>query len=89
MWRNGAATVDQIKFVNKFKTEGYKFDLPGEHQHGRSLSKGAAGDFITRVRHGGKGMWEKSVKKGRAVERELARVEKVRQAESVEIGAIA
>jgi ATP-dependent helicase IRC3 len=89
MWRNGAATVEQIKFVNKFKAEGYQYDLPGQHHHGRSLSKGAAGDFITRVRHGGKGIWEKTKKEGKRAEREMERIEKVRRAESVEVGAIA
>lgn len=89
MWRNGAATVDQIKFVNKFKPEGLKYDLPGEHRTGRSLTKGAAGDFITRVRHGGKAIWEKSKQKGKRVEREMERMEKVRRAESVSVGAIA
>lgn len=89
MWRNGAATVDQIKFVNKFKTEGYKYDLPGEHRTGRSLTKGAAGDFITRVRHGGKAIWEKSRQRGKREEREMNRLEKVRRAESVGVGAIA
>ena len=89
MWRNGAATTEQIKFVNKFKPEGYKYDLPGENRTGRSLTKGAAGDFITRVRHGGKGIWEKSRQKGKRVEREIEKLEKVRQAEFVGVGAIA
>jgi ATP-dependent helicase IRC3 len=88
MWRNGAATAEQIRFVNKFKAEGFKYDLPGEHRTGRSLTKGAAGDFITRVRHGGKGIWEKSRQKGKRVERELEKLEKVRRAESVSVGAI-
>ena len=89
MWRNGAATVDQIKFVNKFKADGSKYDLPGEHRTGRSLTKGAAGDFITRIRHGGKAIWEKSRQKGKREEREMNKLEKVRRAESVGVGAIA
>jgi ATP-dependent helicase IRC3 len=89
MWRNGAATVDQIKFVNKFKPEDSKYDLPGEHRTGRSLTKGAAGDFITRIRHGGKSIWEKTKQKGKRVEREMQRIEKVRRAENVSVGAIA
>jgi ATP-dependent helicase IRC3 len=89
MWRNGAATVEQIKFVNKFKPEGYKYDLPGEHRTGRSLTKGAAGDFITRVRHGGKAIFEKTKAKGRKMVREMERLEKLRQAETVQVGAIA
>lgn len=89
MWRNGAATTEQIKFVNKFKSDGHKYDLPGEHRTGRSLTKGAAGDFITRVRHGGKGLYEKSKKKQMKVEKEMEKIEKVRRAETVEVGAIA
>ena len=89
MWRNGAATVEQIKFVNKFKSDGYKYDLPGENHYGRSLSKGAAGDFITRVRHGGKRIWEKSRQQGKKLEREMDKVERLRRAESVGVGAIA
>jgi len=89
MWRNGAATVEQIKFVNKFKPDGYKYDLPGEHRTGRSLSKGAAGDFITRVRHGGKAIWEKTKQRERKMEKEMEKLEKVRRAETVEVGAIA
>lgn len=89
MWRNGAATVEQIKFVNKFKADGYKYDLPGEHRTGRSLTKGAAGDFITRVRHGGKAIWEKSRQRGKKEEREMNKLEKVRRAEIVGVGAIA
>jgi len=89
MWRNGAATVEQIKFVNKFKAEGYKYDLPGVHRTGRSLTKGAAGDFITRVRHGGKAIFEKSKLREKRVEREMEKLNRVRRAETVEIGAIA
>ena len=89
MWRNGAATIDQIRFVNKFKADGCKYDLPGEHRTGRSLTKGAAGDFITRVRHGGKAIWEKSRQRGRRVEKEMERLERVGRAESVRVGAIA
>ena len=89
MWRNGAATIEQIRFVNKFKPEGYKFDIPGEHRTGRSLTKGAAGDFITRVRHGGKAIWEKLRQRGKRVEKEMKKLEKVRRAESVGVGAIA
>jgi ATP-dependent helicase IRC3 len=90
MWRNGAATVDQIKFVNKFKSDGYnQYDLPGEHRTGKSLTKGAAGDFITRVRHGGKGIYEKSKKRVLKAEKEMEKVEKVRRAETVAVGAIA
>ena len=88
MWRNGAATVEQIKFVNKFKPEGYKYDLPGEHRTGRSLTKGAAGDFITRVRHGGKAIFEKTKAKGKKMVREMEKLEKLRQAETVQVGAI-
>lgn len=89
MWRNGAATAEQIKFVNKFKTEGYKYDLPGEHRTGRSLTKGAAGDFITRIRHGGKGIWERSKQREKKFEREMEKLERVRRSETVEVGAIA
>ena len=88
MWRNGAATAEQIKFVNKFKPEGLKYALPGEGRTGRSLTKGAAGDFITRIRHGGKAIWEKGRQKIRKLEKEMERVEKARQAERVRVGAI-
>jgi ATP-dependent helicase IRC3 len=89
MWRNGAATAEQIKFVNKFKAEGYKYDLPGERRTGRSLTKGVAGDFITRIRHGGKGIWERSKQRERKFEREMEKLERVRRSETVEVGAIA
>ena len=89
MWRNGAATVEQIKFVNKFKADGYKYDLPGEHRTGRSLSKGAAADFITRVRHGGKALFEKTKAREKKAEREMEKLNKIRQAETVSVGAIA
>jgi ATP-dependent helicase IRC3 len=89
MWRNGAATAEQIKFVNKFKPDGLKYDLPGERKTGRSLTKGAAGDFITRIRHGGKGMWEKGRQRMRKIETATEKSEKIRQAETVKVGAIA
>jgi ATP-dependent helicase IRC3 len=89
MWRNGAATAEQIKFVNKFRSDGYEYDFPGEHKTGRSLTKGAAGDFITRVRHGGKGIFETAKKRGLKAEKEMEKVEKVRRAETVAVGAIA
>ena len=89
LWRNGAATTEQIKFVNKFKAGEYKYDLPGEHRTGRSLTKGAAGDYITRVRHGGKRIWERSKQREKRAGKEMERLTKISQAETVSVGAIA
>jgi hypothetical protein len=52
-WRNGTATVEQVKFVNKYRVMRDKYDLPDERQTGKRLTKGAAADFITWVRNGG------------------------------------
>jgi ATP-dependent helicase IRC3 len=89
MWRNGAATAEQIKFVNKFKSEDQQYDSPGSRRRGRSLTKGAAGDFITRIRHGGKGIWEKTKARLEKAEKEAQRYERIKRAESVGVGAIA
>jgi ATP-dependent helicase IRC3 len=88
LWRYGAASEQQIKFVNKFVPPQNRYDEPGEHVTGKKLTKGAAGEFITRVRHGGKAMWAKSRQKNLRLERDIERLNRVREAESVYVGAL-
>jgi ATP-dependent helicase IRC3 len=88
LWRYGAASEQQIKFVNKFVPTENKYDEPGEHVRGRKLTKGAAGEFITRVRHGGKAMWAKSRKENLKLEKDLERINRVREAENVYVGTL-
>ncbi|KAA8906630.1 P-loop containing nucleoside triphosphate hydrolase protein [Sphaerosporella brunnea] len=77
-WRKGPASEGQRALLEKVK--GLK---PAD-----TLTKGHAGDMITRMRHGGMGRFEQLQKERRAHEREMERAEKARLREHVAVGAV-
>lgn len=71
-WRRGPASKAQVKFLNKFR--------PIEDQlRPEDLTKGKAGDMITRLKHGVKGRYEKASGKQRAETRMKERAEILQQ----------
>lgn len=71
-WRRGRASQAQVDFLNKFR--------PREDQlKPEDLSKGKAGDMITRLKHGVKGRYAKASVKERTEQRMKARAETIQQ----------
>jgi len=77
-WRSSPASEGQIKFLEKLKL-GRPLD---------KLTKGKAGDIITRWKHGGLARWHALEKERRRVAKENERDEKHRTRGSVEVGAL-
>lgn len=77
-WRSAPATEGQLKILSKMKLEK---SLDG-------ITKGKAGDMITRMKHGGMARWNMIEKERRRVERENERDEKLRARGRVEVGAL-
>ncbi|KAF2744408.1 P-loop containing nucleoside triphosphate hydrolase protein [Sporormia fimetaria CBS 119925] len=78
-WRRRPASEAQVEFLNKFRGEEEKLST-------KDLSKGKAGDMITRIKHGAKGRYVKASVKKRVEERLKGREERVRQREVVKVG---
>ena len=77
-WRNSPATEGQIKILEKMKL-GKPLD---------GITKGKAGDMITRMKHGGLSRWSAIEKERRRTEKENERDEKLRARNSVKVGAL-
>lgn len=67
-WRKSHASQAQVDFLNKFRPK--EDQLKPKH-----LTKGKAGDMITRIRHGVKGRYEKANVKKRSEKRVRERAE--------------
>ncbi|KAF2639638.1 P-loop containing nucleoside triphosphate hydrolase protein [Massarina eburnea CBS 473.64] len=61
-WRRNRASQEQIDFLNKFRPEE-------DHLKPGDVTKGKAGDMITRLKHGAKGRYQKAQAKQRGVDR--------------------
>ncbi|KAF2024102.1 DEAD/DEAH box helicase-like protein [Setomelanomma holmii] len=71
-WRRSHASQAQVDFLNKFR--------PAEdHLKPEDLTKGKAGDMITRLKHGAKGRYEKATVRHRGEQRMKQRAESLRQ----------
>jgi ATP-dependent helicase IRC3 len=71
-WRRSRASQAQIDFLNKFR--------PQEDQlKPEDLSKGKAGDMITRIKHGVKGRYNKATSKHKGEKRLKQRADTLRQ----------
>ncbi|KAH8723702.1 P-loop containing nucleoside triphosphate hydrolase protein [Phaeosphaeriaceae sp. PMI808] len=71
-WRRSRASQAQLDFLNKFR--------PKEDQlKPEDLSKGKAGDMITRLKHGAKGRYNKAAAKQKSEQRMTQRAENMRQ----------
>jgi ATP-dependent helicase IRC3 len=71
-WRRGRASQAQIDFINKFRPQE-------DHLKPEDLTKGKAGDMITRIKHGVKGRYAKASVKERSEQRMKARAETIQQ----------
>ncbi|KAH9880221.1 hypothetical protein IAQ61_000510 [Plenodomus lingam] len=71
-WRRGPASQAQVDFLNKFRPKEDALK-PSD------LSKGKAGDMITRIKHGVKGRFDKASTKQRVAKRTKERAESLHQ----------
>ncbi|KAI4621919.1 hypothetical protein J4E80_004293 [Alternaria sp. BMP 0032] len=71
-WRKGRASQAQVDFLNKFRPK--EDALKPE-----DVSKGKAGDMITRLKHGMKSRYDKAGVKERTEQRKKARAETIEQ----------
>ena len=81
-WRRGPASQGQVDFLNKLR--------PSNDQLGpEGITKGKAGDMITKIRHGARGRFEKIEATKKRHQRERSRAEyedSLRRREDVRVG---
>ena len=80
-WRRARASEAQVKFLNTLR--------PKEDQlRPEDLTKGKAGDMITRIKHGARGRFDKAIAKKKTVDRKQnkAETERKRLTSQVEVG---
>ena len=77
-WRMSRASQAQIDFLNKLRPKESQLKL-------EDLTKGKAGDMITRIKHGLKGRYEKASVKHRSEARMKERAEMLRQRLQVQV----
>jgi ATP-dependent helicase IRC3 len=85
-WRKGPASEGQLSFLNKIRTsEGKDLDLLSADD----VTKGHAGDMITKIKFGARGRFDKMVaakrKESRVIEK-LGQFEDMRKRETVKVG---
>jgi ATP-dependent helicase IRC3 len=85
-WRKGPASDGQLSFLNKIRiNEGKDLDL----LTAEDLTKGQAGDMITKIKFGARGRFDKMVaakrKESRVMEK-LEQIEDMRRRETVRVG---
>jgi ATP-dependent helicase IRC3 len=71
-WRRGRASQAQVDFLNKFREDN-------EQLKPSDLTKGKAGDMITRIKHGARGKYDKATTKRRVEVRARDRADAARQ----------
>jgi ATP-dependent helicase IRC3 len=71
-WRRRPASQAQVDFLNKFRPEE-------DQLQAKDLTKGKAGDMITRLKHGAKGRYLKAHARQRTQDRKAERTAAVRQ----------
>jgi ATP-dependent helicase IRC3 len=81
-WRKQPATEAQLNFLNKFRDAG---DQLTEDM----VTKGRAGDMITKIKHGAKGRHERLAVQKRAATRVKEKIEQLRSREAVRVGPVA
>ena len=80
-WRKDPATEGQLAFLNKFRD-------PEEPLDGSDVTKGQAGDMITKIKFGAKGRFDKMKAGSKQAKRKEQKDEEMRQREKVQVGAI-
>ena len=71
-WRRSRASQTQIDFLNKFRPEE-------DHLRPQDLTKGKAGDMITRIKHGTRGKYQKARAKQKSDVKTRERAETLQQ----------
>ncbi|RMY96022.1 hypothetical protein D0862_08642 [Hortaea werneckii] len=83
-WRRGPASDGQIAFLNKFRREQEGWLTP------EKVTKGKAGDWITKIKHGARGRFHRIRGQKRKVEKEARKKESVAEAmQTVRVGPVA
>lgn len=78
-WRRKPASPAQLAFLNKYRDEDDQLTAD-------SITKGRAGDMITKMRHGAKGRFNKLAVMKRKGQRETQRLEHMKRREEVKVG---
>lgn len=84
-WRKTWASEGQLGFLNKFREEDQKLELG-------SITKGRAGDWITKFKHGARGRFNRMLGQKRKAEKKVEMKEKWRarqEREKVQVGPVA
>ena len=80
-WRKSPASEGQLAFINKLRYVTEDEPLTGE-----DINKGQAGDMITKIKFGVRGRFDKLMVKKRKAEREMDRLQGLREKEAVRVG---
>jgi len=83
-WRKSPASEGQLSFLNKLRYVSEEEPLGPE-----DLTKGQAGDMITKIKFGARGRFDKLMVRRRKEEREAERLRELRGRERVEVGPLA
>lgn len=80
-WRSYPASEAQIAFINKVRSGSGKSEITT-----RQLTKGRAGDMITKIKFGARGRFRRQVAEINTKKRAFERVKKLKQREEVRVG---
>jgi ATP-dependent helicase IRC3 len=80
-WRKGPASEGQLDFLNRLREVSMEEPLTPD-----DLTKGQAGDMITKIKFGARGRFDRLQTKRRKVEREASKAQEMRDRETVRVG---
>ncbi len=82
-WRKGPASRGQLDFLNKLREVSEEESLTEN-----DITKGQAGDMITKVKFGARGRFDKLMKVKRGVDKRYEKGRKMREKETVRVGPV-
>lgn len=80
-WRKGPASEGQLDFLNRLREVSMEEPLTQD-----DLTKGQAGDMITKIKFGARGRFDRLQSKRRKVDRVASKVQEMRDRETVRVG---
>lgn len=80
-WRSSPASEGQLSFLNRLRELYVEEPLTAD-----DLTKGQAGDMITKVKFGARGRFDKMQVKKRRVQRAASKIQELRSREEVKVG---
>lgn len=83
-WRRGPASEGQLTFLNKLRAVTDDEPLTEE-----DITKGQAGDMITKIKYGARGRFDKLMVDKRKMQRQETKFREIREREKVEVGPLA